>query len=76
MGRGGGARNGAREAFRRPSGSLGKGDQRGEGERSNHINNLPFVGRLMGQVRLYGERGRVGGEGADRDGHTNIEGNQ
>ena len=58
---GGGTRNGAWKAFRRPSGSPGQGDLWGEGERGDHENTLPFVGRVMGKVRLYGERGR--GEG-------------
>ena len=34
----------------------------GEGEREDHKNTLPLVGRVSGQVRLYGEseRGRGG----------------
>ena len=36
-------------------------DRRGEGERGNHENNLPLGGRVLGQVGLYGERGRGGG---------------
>ena len=74
-GGGGGTRNGDQEAFRRPSGSSGQGGRRGEGERGNHENTLPFVERVMRQVRLYKERGR-GGWGGDRDGYTNIKGNQ
>ena len=45
------------EAVRRLSGIPGRG---------NLENTLPFVGRVLGQVRLYGERGRGGG-GADID---------
>ena len=59
----------------RPSGSPGQGVRRGEGERGDHKNTLPFVGRVMGKVRLYGERGG-GGRGADRVEHAKIEGNQ
>ena len=55
---GGGAHNGSQEAFRRPSGSPGQGDRRGEGERGDHKNTLPSVGRVMVQVQLYRERGR------------------
>ena len=39
-----------------------RGNRRGEGERGDHENNLPLVGRVLGQVRLYGERGRGGGQ--------------
>ena len=35
-----------------------RGDQRGEGTWGDHEKTLLFVGRLVGQVRLYGERGR------------------
>ena len=36
--------------------------RRGEGERDDHENTLPFVGRVSGHVRLYGEsEGRWGG---------------
>ena len=38
-----------------------RGDQWGEGERGDHENTLPLEGRVLGQVRLYGERGRGGG---------------
>ena len=44
-----------------------RGDRRGEGERGDHENTLPLGGRLLGQVWLYGERGRRGG--TKRDGH-------
>ena len=42
-------------------GSGARGDRQGEGERGDHENNLPLVGRVSGKVRLYGERGRGGG---------------
>ena len=46
--------------------------QEGRGQRDAdayaHETTLPFVGRVVGHVRLYGERGR-GGRGAARDGH-------
>ena len=42
--------------------------QRGEGEKSDHENTLPLGGRVLGHVRLYGERGRGGG-GQKRDRH-------
>ena len=51
--------------------SRARGDQRGEGARGDHKNNIPLVGRVLGQVRLYGERGRGGG---DRDGHQDHQG--
>ena len=31
-----------------------RGDRRGEGERGDHKNTLPFGGRVLGHVRLYG----------------------
>ena len=43
-----------------------RGDRRGEGERGYHKNTLPLGMRVLGHVRLYGERG---GEGQKRDGH-------
>ena len=57
-GGGGAKRNRDREAFGRPSGSPGQGDRQGESKQGDHENTLLFVGRVMGQVRLYGERGR------------------
>ena len=45
-----------------------EGDQRVEGERGDHKNTLLLVGRVLVQVRLYGERGREGG--ADRYWHN------
>ena len=39
-------------------GSKARGNQRGEGERDDHENTIPLDGRVSGQVRLYGERGR------------------
>ena len=50
----------------RPSGSPGQGDRRGEVARGDHENTLPFVGRVLGQVRLYRERGRGEGGGRQR----------
>ena len=44
---------------------LDKGDRWGEGD---HENTLPLGGRVLGHVRLYGERGRRGG-GHTKDGH-------
>ena len=44
--------------------------QQGRGARSDHKNTLPLGGRVEGQVRLYGERGRGGGR--QRDGHRKI----
>ena len=35
-----------------------RGDRRGEGKRGEHENKLPLGGRVLGHVRLYGERGR------------------
>ena len=50
-----------------------RGDRRVEGEQGDHKNTLPFVRRVLGQVRLYGERERVGEGGKmDRDRETNI----
>ena len=46
---------------------MARGDRRGEGARGNHENTLLLVGRVLGQVRLYREKGRGGG--ADRDEH-------
>ena len=43
-----------------------RSDRRGEGERGNHENTLPLGGRVLGHIRLYGERGRGGQK---RDGH-------
>ena len=48
-----------------------RGNRRGEGERDDHENTLPLVGRVSGQVRLYEERGRGGVGGKKRDGHHN-----
>ena len=58
---------------RRLSGGQQEGRvQRGEGTRSDDENNLPLRGRVLGHVRLYGERGR-GGVGGDREtGTTSI----
>ena len=44
----------------------GQGIRRREGEREDHENTLPLVGRVSGHVRLYEERG---GGGQTRDGH-------
>ena len=44
----------------RKSGS--RGDWRGEDARSNHKNTLLLVGRVLGQVQLYGERGTGRGQ--------------
>ena len=46
-----------------------RSQQDGRGQRGAHAHKttLPFVGRVVGHVRLYGERGREGG--AERDGH-------
>ena len=41
-------------------GSEARGNRQGEGERDDHENTLPLVGRVSGQVRLYEERGRGG----------------
>ena len=49
-------------------GSKARENQRGEGERDDHKINLPLVGRVSGQVRLYRESGRGRG-GQKRDGH-------
>ena len=39
-------------------GSEARGNRWGEGEQQDdHENTLPLVGRVSGQVRLYGERG-------------------
>ena len=40
--------------------------QRSRGARSDHENTLPLGGRVEGNVRLYGQRGRGVG-GADRE---------
>ena len=40
---------------------MDRGNRRGEGERGDRENTLPLVGRVLGQVRLYGEKGRGGG---------------
>ena len=53
-GEGGGTRNGSWEAFRRPSGSPGQGDRRGEGEQGDHENTLPLVGR---ESVIWADRG-------------------
>ena len=42
-------------AFRRLTGPRPGGTDR---ERGDHENTLPLVGRVLGQVQLYGERGR------------------
>ena len=42
--------------------------QRDADARNDHKNTLPLGGRVVGRVRLYGERGRGGG-GAERDRH-------
>ena len=47
-GRGGRTRNGDREEFRMPTGSLGPGDRRVEGARGDNKNTLPLVGRVLG----------------------------
>ena len=47
-----------------------RGYRRGEGERGDNENTLPLVGRVLGQVRLYEERGR--GEGGQTETSTNI----
>ena len=39
-------------------GSEASGNRQGEGEQDDHETNLPLVGRVSGQVRLYEERGR------------------
>ena len=52
-------------AVRRSEGPRPGGND-GEGEREDHENTLPLVGRVSGQVRLYEERGRGG---QTRDGH-------
>ena len=51
-----------------------RGDRRVEGEWGNHKNNLLFVGRVLGQVRLYGEKENMeeGGGGQTETGKTNI----
>ena len=49
-----------------------RGDRRGEGARGDHENTLLLVGRVLVQVRLYGE----GGGGQTETGTTSIEGNQ
>ena len=42
-------------------------DRLGDGERGDHENTFPFVGRVSGQLRLYGERERGGrGDGQRR----------
>ena len=45
------------------SGSRQEGrGQRDADKQKDHENTLPFIGRVVGHVRLYGERGREGGE--------------
>ena len=45
------------------SGSRQEGrGQRDADEQNAHETTLPFVGRVVGYVRLYGERGREGGQ--------------
>ena len=46
-------------------GSEDRGNRQGEGERGDHKNTLPLVGRVSGQVRLYGES--EGGWGSRRE---------
>ena len=59
IGRGGGGGHGrGPEALRRPTGRPGPGGRRVEGARGDHENTLPLGGRVLGQVRLCGERGR------------------
>ena len=43
-----------------------RGDRTGEDERGDHENNVPLGGRVLGHVRLYGQRGRGDG-GTDSD---------
>ena len=59
-------------AVGRSEGPRPGGIRRGEGEREDHENTLPLVGRVLGQVRLYEERGRGGGEQRET-GTTRIE---
>ena len=52
---------------RRRSGGPQEGRvHRGEGARSDHENTLPLGGRVLGHIRLYGERGRGGDRHRDR----------
>ena len=37
-------------------------DQQVEGARGDQENTLPLVGKVLGQVQLYGERERGGGQ--------------
>ena len=62
---GGGIWDGALTAIRRSTGPRPGGHRRGEGERDDHENTLPLVGRVSGQVRLYRER--EGGWGGRRE---------
>ena len=48
--------------------SRSRKDRLAEGDLGNHENTLLFIGRLLGQVWLYGERERGGGGGADIEG--------
>ena len=56
----------------RPTGRPGPGHWRVEGAQDDHKNDLPSVGKVLGQVRLYGERGRGGG-GETETGTTIID---
>ena len=64
VGRGGGRKR-TETGVRKPTGRPGPA---GCGCENAHETTLPFVGRVVGYVRLYGERGRGGG-GAARDRH-------
>ena len=44
-----------------------------EGAQDDHENTLPLVWRVLGQVRLYGEREREGGGGQTETGTTIID---
>ena len=54
-------RNGALPAFRRSTGPGPGGNRQGEGARGDQENDFPLVGRVLGQVWLYWERGKGGG---------------
>ena len=61
-------REGGRDTERGPGGvyeadreSESRRDRRGEVVQGDYENTLLFVGRVLGQVRLYGKRGRGGG---------------
>ena len=53
--------DGVHDSGEEVGGSEARGGRRGEGERDDHKNTLPLVGRVSGQVQLYWERGRRGG---------------